>query len=75
MSLSKEHQDLMNKLSNSFSKFEKLAASYGESTDELMNYYKTGGYAIDSSKAQEIPAKLKDRRSIFERSQVSKTAF
>lgn len=67
MSLSKEQQQDLEKLSVYFEKIEKLAAQNAIDLDVFISEYKDDGYAVYATENVEIKEKTETRKKVFEK--------
>ncbi len=74
MSLSKEQQQDLEKLSTYFEKIEKLATKNGIDLDVFISEYKDDGYAVYATENVEIKAQAETRKRVFEKAGKEKSA-
>ena len=67
MSISKEQQLELEKLSSYFEKIEKLAAKNGIDLDVFISEYKDDGYAVYATEKVAINDKAEKRKKVFEK--------
>jgi len=67
MSLSREQQQELDKLSTYFEKIEKLATKNGIDLDVFISEYKDDGYAVYATEQIEIKDKTESRKKVFEK--------
>ena len=73
MSLSREQQQELEKLSNYFEKIEKLAVKNRIDLDVFISEYKEDGYEVYATEKVTIKEKADSRKSVFEKSGKEKT--